>query len=131
MQIVDVEAIRGNVDLLDDLQDELPEILCLDGSRNMVDLFFQKGHEQFAAESLVKLSETMVDDEERRVVAEYLCAMSRGNDVLAECEAIVDAVVGLGEGRVQFQWLGIQVQLILLSEPFTRLGGEEYVHTKP
>ena len=53
MQIVDVEAIRGNVDLLDDLQDELPEILCLDGSRNMVDLFLQKGREQFAAESLV------------------------------------------------------------------------------
>ena len=55
MQIVDVEAIRGNVDLLDDLQDELPEILCLDGSRNMVDLFLQKGREQFAAESLVGL----------------------------------------------------------------------------
>ena len=54
MQIVDVEAIRGNVDLLDDLQDELPEILCLDGSRNMVDLFLQKGREQFAAESLVE-----------------------------------------------------------------------------
>ena len=63
MKVVDVETIGRDVDLLDDLQDELPEILCLDGSRNMVDLFLQKGREQFAAESLVKLSETMVDDE--------------------------------------------------------------------
>ena len=112
-------------------QDELPEILCLDGSRNMVDLFLQKGREQFAAESLAKLSETMVDDEERGIVAEYLCVVSRGDDVVAEREPVVDAVVGLGEGRVQFQWLGIQVQLILLSEPFAGLGGKEYVHAEP
>ena len=97
----------------------------------MVDLFLQKGREQFAAESLVKLSETMVDDEERGIVAEYLCVVSRGDDVVAEREPVVDAVVGLGEGRVQFQWLGIQVQLILLSEPFTGLGGKEYVHAEP
>ena len=64
MQIVDIEAFGGDVDLLDDLQDELAKILCLDGDRDMVDFFFQKGREQLPAQSLVELAEAVVDDEE-------------------------------------------------------------------
>ena len=57
--------------------------------------------------------------------------VSRGDDVVAEREPVVDAVVGLGEGRVQLQRIGIEVQFILLLKPFAGFGRKEYVHAEP
>ena len=61
MLVVNVETVGRDINLLDNLQDKLPEVVGLKGGGDVIDLPRQEGFEQPSAKALVELAKVVVD----------------------------------------------------------------------